>query len=152
MSVAVHTAEARDRAALVAMRTALWPPEPDEDHAADVDRWLRGESFSTLPMTMLIAQVDGEPAGFAEVGLRSHADGCDPRWPVGYLEGWFVHEAHRRRGVGRALVDAALAWARDQGCREFASDTWRDAQHSIDAHLRLGFEVVDRCVNFRRDL
>jgi len=33
--------------------------------------------------------------GFLEVGLRSHADGCDPAQPVGYVEGWFVAPDHR---------------------------------------------------------
>lgn len=61
--------------------------------------------------------------GFLEVGLRSHADGCDPAQPVGFVEGWFVEEACRNRGIGRALMRAAEDWARGQGCVEMASDT-----------------------------
>ena len=152
MTVTVRTAEASDRRAIVTMRCELWTSDTAEEHESEFDRWLRGEPCSTMPVTVLIAEVEGVPVGFAEVGLRSHADGCDPRHAVGYLEGWFVHQLQRRRGVGRALVEAGMAWAREHGCREFASDTWADAQHSIDAHKRLGFERVDKCVNFRRDL
>jgi aminoglycoside 6'-N-acetyltransferase I len=33
-----------------------------------------------------------------------------------------------------------------------ASDTWIDDETSIDAHQALGFEIVDRCVHFRKPL
>lgn len=44
-----------------------------------------------------------------EVGLRSHADGCDTRQPVGFLGGWYVEPTHRGNGVGRALMCPSLA-------------------------------------------
>ena len=49
-------------------------------------------------------------------------------------------------------MQAAEDWARAQGCAEIASDTWLDHEDSQRAHLALGFEVVDRCVNFRKKL
>ena len=88
--------------------------------------------------------------GFIEVGLRSHADGCDPKQPVGFIEGWFVEPSHRGRGIGRALMRAAEDWALEHGCIELGSDTWIDREGSIEAHRALGFEIVDRCVNFRK--
>jgi aminoglycoside 6'-N-acetyltransferase I len=90
--------------------------------------------------------------GFLEVGLRSHADGCDTAQPVGFVEGWFVHEAFRDRGIGKELMRTAEDWARRQGCLEMASDTWIDDERSLRSHQALGFEVVDRCVHFRKPL
>src|SRR5581483_8999398 len=106
---------------------------------------LAGKPRSTLPLVVWLALVpDGEGSeravGFVEVGLRSHADGCDPRRPVGYVEGWYVDPPARRRGVGGALLAAAEAWARAQGCREMASDTWADNRRSQRAHQALGYE------------
>jgi aminoglycoside 6'-N-acetyltransferase I len=90
--------------------------------------------------------------GFVEVGLRSHAYGCDPSYPVGYIEGWYVVADRRRRQIGRRLLASAEEWARGQGCREMASDTWIDNTLSQRAHEALGYTVVDRCVHYRKTL
>jgi aminoglycoside 6'-N-acetyltransferase I len=118
------------------MRMTLWP-----DASAD-----------EIPATTFVADTGDALVGFVEVGLRSHADGCDPAHPVGFIEGWFVEEGWRGRGVGRQLIAAAEDWARKQGCREMASDTWIDNEPSQRAHEALGYEVVDRCVNYRKAL
>ncbi len=113
----------------------------------------RGNPDSTMPLSILVAETDaGELIGFLEVGLRSHADGCDARVPVGFVEGWFVSERHRSKGVGAKLLAAAEDWARGRGCIEMASDTWLDNDNSQRVHEALGFEVVDRCIHYRKAL
>jgi aminoglycoside 6'-N-acetyltransferase I len=94
---------------------------------------------------------DGQPIGFAELSTRSHADGCDSD-AVAYLEGWFVESSFRRKGAGRALVNAAEQWARNQGCTEFASDTEIDNGASAGAHKALGFVEVSRLISFRKEI
>jgi aminoglycoside 6'-N-acetyltransferase I len=106
-----------------------------------------------MPLINFVAEAsDGTLTGFAEIDLRSHADGCDPARPVGYLEGWYVAAAYRRLGIGRRLLSSAEEWARSQGCVEMASDTWIDNEVSQSCHEALGFEVVDRCVHYRKRL
>ena len=90
-------------------------------------------------------------AGFAEVGERPYADGCDTS-PVAYLEGWYVNLAWRGRGVGRALIEAAVQWARERGYREMGSDALLEEVGSQRAHEALGFEEVERAVRYRRTL
>jgi aminoglycoside 6'-N-acetyltransferase I len=131
---------------------ALWPDGPLAEHREEARAILAGTPPSTLPLVVFVAESDDGAAGFIEVGLRSHADGCDTRQAVGFVEGWYVEPAYRRVGVGRALMRAAEDWARAQGCRELASDTWIDHEASQQAHEALGFEVVDRCVNFKKSL
>jgi aminoglycoside 6'-N-acetyltransferase I len=106
-----------------------------------------------MPLVNFVAETpDGKLLGFAEVDLRSHADGCSPARPVGYLEGWYVAEAARHNGIGRLLLFAAEDWARSYGCVEMASDTWIENELSQTCHKALGFEIVDRCVHYRKTL
>lgn len=131
---------------------SLWPEGSFEEHRSEALAILAGRPSSTMPLVVFVAEVDAAIVGVVEVGLRSHADGCDPQRPVGFLEGWYVDPEHRRRGVGRALITAAEEWAVAQGCEEMASDTWIDSQPSQRAHEGLGFEVVDKCVHYKKAL
>jgi aminoglycoside 6'-N-acetyltransferase I len=106
-----------------------------------------------MPLVNFVAETtDSRLVGFVEVDLRSHADGCSPALPVGYVEGWYVAEGARHSGIGRRLLSTAEDWARSYGCVEMASDTWIDNELSQTCHEALGFEVVDRCVHYRRTL
>jgi len=135
------------------MRAMLWPDASVEEHRKELDAWMA--NAGSLPSTIFACEGDDDPAalaGFIEVGSRSHADGCDPARPVGFVEGWFVEERYRRRGVGTKLMRAAEEWARARGCRQMASDALIDNVTSHRAHEAAGFEVVDQCVHFRKAL
>jgi aminoglycoside 6'-N-acetyltransferase I len=141
---------------LLRFREALWPKSSAEEHARELTLILEGRAPVTMPLIILVAELVAETGdriltGFLEVDLRSHADGCDPSRPVGYIEGWYVAENHRHRGIGRKLF-AAEDWTRSQGCVEVASDTWVDNEVSQRVHEALGYEVVDRCVHYRKTL
>jgi aminoglycoside 6'-N-acetyltransferase I len=148
----VRDAKPGDCLVLARLRHSLWPDSSVEEHAGELARLLAREPPSTLPTVILVAEAQGEIVGSAEAGLRSHADGCDASRPVGYLEGWYVAPEWRRRKVGARLLAEAEAWARTQGCREMASDTWLNNVDSQSAHHALGFEVVDRCITYRKKL
>jgi aminoglycoside 6'-N-acetyltransferase I len=148
----IRRATVEDAPAHAGLRAKLWPDAERAELRTEAQAMLAGNSPSGLPEAAFVAEDAGRVVGFVEVGLRSHADGCDPHRPVGFLEGWYVEPDLRRRGVGRALIAAAEAWSREQGCREMASDTWIDHPESQRAHAALGFEVVDRCVHFRKPI
>ena len=151
--ICIRLAQLSDRDQLVCLREALWPKSSAEEHARELTPILEGKAPVTMPLIILVAEASNRKlAGFLEVDLRSHADGCNPSRPVGYIEGWYVAENHRHRGIGRKLLTVAEDWARSQGCVEMASDTWVDNEVSQRVHEALGYEVVDRCVHYRKTL
>jgi len=149
----IRLAQLSDQDQLVRMHEALWPNSSAEEHARELARILEGDAVTTLPLIILVAEAsDRTITGFLEVDLRSHADGCNPSRPVGYVEGWYVVENHRHKGIRKKLLAAAEDWARSQGCVEIASNTWIDNEVSQRVHEALGYEVVDRCVHYRKTL
>jgi len=149
----VRQAEVSDTEEIAAMCALLWPDATFEEHMAETELLLRTRMCGTLPGTIFVSEDDQKRlTGFLLVGLRSHADGCDPSHPVGYIEGWFVYEPYRRSGLGTALVRAAEEWARSLNCKEIASDTWSDERNALEAHEAQGFEIVDRCIHLRKQL
>jgi aminoglycoside 6'-N-acetyltransferase I len=151
--ISIRLAQLSDRDQLARMREALWPDSSAVEHALEVTPILEGTALLTMPLIILVAEAsDRTLAGFLEVDLRSQADGCNPSRPVGYIEGWYVAESHRHTGIGKKLLAAAEDWARSQGCVEVASDTWIDNELSQLVHESLGYEVVDRCVHYRKTL
>src|ERR1700744_3883270 len=92
-------------------RKQLWPMSDDQclREAADTvanPRW-----------TVFAARLDGQVVGFLEVSLRDYAEGAESS-PVGFLEGLYVQEEYRKRGIARALVRAGEQWAWSRGCAE----------------------------------
>lgn len=129
------------------MRLALWPDDSAAGHEAGMAGWLARPDTIVL----VAARATGPLAGFAEVGSRPYADGCDTS-PVAFLEGWYVDPDVRRHGVGSALLRAAENWARLRGYSEFASDALLDNPVSHRAHEAFGFVEVERAVRYRKPL
>ena len=153
MQFTIRLAQPADVPEIAAMCAMLWPDGSIEEHRSEVVAKISSGISGTLPVAILLSQdASGSLTGFVEIGLRSHADGCDTSRPVGYIEGWFVRQAARRQGIGKELIYAAEAWARQQGCIEMASDALLGNPASLRAHVALGFEEVDRCVHFRKKL
>lgn len=153
--VHIRTAELADLDQLAVLCEALWPKSSAGEHAKELYLILAGrvELVVTMPLSILVAEAqDGNLVGFVEVDLRSHADGCKPSQPVGYIEGWYVAEGYRQRGIGAKLVAEAENWARHHGCIEMASDAVLDSAVSQRAHESLRYAVVDRCVHYRKQL
>lgn len=155
MNHQIRAARPSDLDQLASLFEALWPQTSAAEHARELGLILAGNTAGVLPMPLIIFVAvtdDAKLVGFVEVDLRSHADGCNPLHPVGYVEGWYVAADHRYLGVGKRLLAQAEDWARSHGCIEIASDALIDNALSQRAHEALGYEVVDRCVHYRKRL
>ena len=137
---------AADRAEHLRMRVELWGHENSPDLLnAEIDE------LHEAGHGVFFAEADGELIGLAEVSIRHFVESCDTR-DAGYLEGWWVDPAHRWRGVGTRLIEAAVDWARRRGALEFASACELDNLVSERAHKALGFEETHRTIHFRKPL
>jgi ribosomal protein S18 acetylase RimI-like enzyme len=82
------------------------------DNPVDLDgtRRFLGDDGNVL----LIAYVDGDPAGFVTATELSHPDKAQPEL---FLNELGVDEAYRGRGIGRRLVAELWQLARGRRCR-----------------------------------
>lgn len=101
---------------------------------------------------IFLAVSDGQAVGFAQCGLRHDYVEGTSNSPVGYLEGIFVIEQYRKRGVAKELLETCEEWAREQGCEEFASDCELINDGSFKFHLKMGFKEENRIICFTKKL
>ncbi len=154
-----------DRDELVRMRQALWrdsteaevdtllaaPPPDAEILVAERSAAERSAAERSAAERPGAEGREGRLCGFAELGTRRFAEGCDSS-PVAYLEGIWVDPDVRRTGVALALVREAEAWARSSGFTEFGSDCAIENEASQAFHTAAGFSEAGRIVCFKKPL
>ena len=92
------------------------------------------------------------PVGFAQCQLRhDYVEGTETT-PVGYLEGIFIMEGYRNRRYAKELLNECEMWAKDKGCKEFASDCEVDNDISFQFHMAMNFTEANRIICFTKKL
>ena len=114
------------------------------------------EEFSDLikkeDVQIFLKYDQDRPVGFAQCGLRyDYVEGTETS-PVGYLEGIFIEEEYRRKGYAKELLSECEKWAKEKGCKEFASDCEIDNDSSVGFHMALGFAEANRIICFTKAL
>lgn len=127
------------------LRLRLWPETSADENAEDINAYSSGGSIKVV---MLAFDETDTPIGFAEISERSVVDGCGHD-PAAYLEGWYVDENRRGKGVGAQMIKAAADWARASGYEFMGSDVELDNEVSQKAHQALGFESCGEVVRYR---
>ena len=143
----IRKAEKKDLATLTALALALWPGHEREEMSGELSDLLKREDAA-----LFLACEGKESLGFAQCQLRrDYVEGTESS-PVGYLEGIYVAEEYRSRGIAREMLAACENWAREQGCREFASDCELSNAQSLRFHLKVGFTEANRIICFTKRL
>ena len=93
------------------------PPDIARADAFLRERLARGES------ALLLAERDGEALGFTQLYPLFSSVRTARLWLLNDL---FVADSARRQGVARGLLDAAAAFAREQGAAGLMLETGRD--------------------------
>jgi dTDP-4-amino-4,6-dideoxy-D-galactose acyltransferase len=91
-------------------------PVIGKDKADEVERAWVENSCQGLADCVLVAEVDGEPAGFTTLKLDRMAE-SKLGTKVGVVVLVAISPRHRRRGLAKALSLSSLRWFRAAGCR-----------------------------------
>lgn len=153
MTAVIRSAEVRDIDVLTelvgevqALHVANRPETFRELMADEIAAAFRS-SFENPAARVWVADFDGVARGYLTAVVRH-----TPQGPYTFERSWMeldsigVHHAYRRRGVARALVEAALAHAASAGIRQVELASWAFNQSAHAAFRKLGF--VPKFVRF----
>jgi GNAT superfamily N-acetyltransferase len=86
----------------------------------------------------VLAAADGPPGGVCQLryryGVWMAAEDC-------WLEDLFVRDEDRRKGLGEALVEAAVSRARERGCGRIELDVSQSNRAAWALYERMGFSA-----------
>lgn len=138
-AVAVRPAEERDRRALAELFAAVASErdgiatEPPVDVAAWAAKWGLDGTVVAVADEEIVGELRVEPSwfGYGEIGMMVAA-----RW--------------RGRGVGSALVAAAIEWARAQGMHKLSLSVFPHNAAAIALYRKFGFVEEGRRIKHLR--
>ncbi len=130
--------------------TGSWEVRPfaTADRRAVLDLWVRADlvrpwndpdrdidrKLAVDPDGILVGVLGGTVVASAMAGYDGH------RGWVNYLA---VDPDHRRRGFGRAMIEAAVSLLGARGCPKVNVQVRRDHADAVDVYRALGFEPDD---------
>jgi ribosomal protein S18 acetylase RimI-like enzyme len=102
--------------------------------------WVKLTESVTTPggQVMFVAEVEGRPVGLA-FGLFDKE-----RAKIGHVAGMWVDPGARGRGAGRALLDAAIAWARSRALDRLELWVTKGNGPAVRLYERAGFADTGR--------
>jgi ribosomal protein S18 acetylase RimI-like enzyme len=121
--------------------------EPDQTKVPDEARFGEEEFAEELRggnTRMLVAEWDGEVVGFVAASIRFPEKPWEAEHPWGSIDDVIVRADLRERGIGRQLLTAAEAWARERGAPEIRLSVGEYNRDAIRLYERLGFETIRR--------
>lgn len=150
LTVRVRLASPRDLNAVVSLRMALLREHPDHPIYGrlrpDVDaraRALFAAQLRSSTDAIFLADLESETAGILRCVESMGSPLMEPA-RFAYVSSVYVRPASRRRGVLRALVRAAEAWARDRELDQMRLHNVAGSELAERAWSALGFHVVEQ--------
>jgi ribosomal protein S18 acetylase RimI-like enzyme len=153
MSARVRTAEPSDEPALIeligmvqALHVSQRPETFRPISGPEIAAWL-AKAVKDPERNIWVAEVDGAVCGYLLSVIRKQTEN-----PFVYDRTWFeldqicVDPAQRRKGVAKALVAAATAYADAHGFRDVELSTWAFNHDAQRAFAKLG--LVPKVIRF----
>ena len=143
----IRKASKNDTRIIAELAVLLWNNNSVDDLAGEFSVLLSGDDSQ-----IFLKYENDIPIGFAQCQLRhDYVEGTETT-PVGYLEGIFIMESYRNRGYAKELLNECERWAKDNGCKEFASDCEIDNDASFRFHMAMNFTEANRIICFTKKL
>ena len=101
----IRRATKNDIAEVARLMLALWPHHSVEEMHSEAEKSI------ARPDQAVFLCIEGRPCGFAICSIRRDWVEGSSTSPVGYLEGIYVADDSRRKGIARGLLSACQAWA-----------------------------------------
>jgi GNAT superfamily N-acetyltransferase len=122
MDVRIREAEPGEEAELLRLYEGLFAPPGTRPHAWDEGRArdALADAIGAARSMVLVAERGGEPVGICTAYLDLNSVRFGLRC---WVEDLVVAPERRSRGVGGALLDAAMDWAREHGATHLELDT-----------------------------
>ena len=98
---------------------------------------------------VFIARLEGRPAGFTQLYPTFSSVRAARVWVLNDL---FVAQGARRQGVAQALIDAAAAFARNDGAIRLELETMPDNQPARTLYEAHGWQRYDDTLRYRLPL
>lgn len=130
--VVVQAAEEKDTEALADLVTELGYPSSKEDMDLRLRKILPDTSYITL-----IAERDGKPLGMSGVHLEHSHEENESR---ARIMSFVIGSENRGQGVGRALISAAEAWAREMQAADITLTTHKSRTGAHEFYRKMGYQ------------
>lgn len=132
---------------ILLMALQLWPDNTYDGLREELIKILNNEKE-----TILLYKLENEFIGFNHVAIRhDYVEGSNTS-PVGFIEGIFVKENHRGKGIGKILVRSGEEWAKSRGCTQMGSDVEFHNVESYNFHKKIGYTEVNRIICFLKNI
>ncbi len=108
------------------------------------DAWSKSNMKSELlapHTTYVVAEEDNSLIGYAGLSKLANSESAD-------IQTIAVSDSHRGQGLGRALMESLLSYAREQGAKEVFLEVREDKPTPQNLYSSLGFVTIDRRENY----
>ena len=121
----------KDRAAVAALWREVFPDDP----AWNVPEEIIDRKLKIQPELFLIAEDEGKIIGTALGGFDGHR---------GWVHLVAVSHQYRRKGIGKALMDAVEKGLKEVGCPKLNLQVRGSNTEVVEFYKKLGYVVEDR--------
>jgi GNAT superfamily N-acetyltransferase len=141
--VRVRRAERKDVDAVLALMAGLGRPTVSDDPSSQ--REVVRLHLELPDAVVFLAEVDGVVAGAASLWFRPRLNWTTPE---AWVPDLYVDPSYRRRGAGRALLDACVEAARDRGCHRLVLESGTERAEAHQLYQAYGFVHGGRAYGF----